>query len=98
MHVTAALQLTPEKGALVAPLTAIQTSASGESVTVIRGPKALQEGKAEIVPVSTGRRVGNVVVITSGLKPGDVVITEGQPRVQPGAQVKVVRTLQAAGR
>lgn len=98
MHVTAALALPPQHGALVAPSTAIQTSASGESVTVIRGPKALQEGKAEIVPVTTGRRFGDKVIILTGLKSGDVVITEGQPRVQPGAQVKVVGKPQPASR
>jgi multidrug efflux system membrane fusion protein len=50
------------------------------------------------VPVTTGRRFSDKVVVTSGLKPGDVVITEGQPRVQPGAQVKVVRKPQTASR
>jgi len=98
LFVTAALQLPPEHGVLVVPATAIQTSASGESVTVIRGPRAQQEGKAEIVPVTTGRRFGDSVVITGGLKPGDVVVTEGQPRVQPGAQVKVVHKPQPASR
>lgn len=93
MYVTAALALPPEHGALVVPATAIQTSASGDSVTVIRGPDARRKGRAEAIPVTTGRRVGDRVIVTRGLKAGDVVVTEGQLRVQPGADVVV-----AAGR
>ncbi|WP_052071742.1 efflux RND transporter periplasmic adaptor subunit [Sphingopyxis sp. MWB1] len=92
MHVSVALELPPEKNALLVPMTAVQTSASGDSVTVIRGPRAQREGKAEMVPVTTGRRIGDHVVITKGLKGGDVVVTEGQIRVQPGAPVRVTRT------
>lgn len=98
MYVTAALDLPPEQGALVLPATAIQTSASGDSVTVVRGAKARQGGKAEAVSVTTGRRVGNNVVVTRGLKPGDVVVAEGQLRVQPGAEVRVARLITAGER
>ena len=83
MYVTARLVLPPEPAALVVPTTAIQTSASGDSVVLVR------EGKAAPVPVRTGRRLGDKVVIASGVKPGDVVVTDGQLRVQPGAPVKV---------
>lgn len=91
MYVSAALDLPPEQGALVVPVTAIQTSASGDSVTVIRGANARSGGKAEPVSVTTGRRIGDHVIVTGGLKPGDVVVTEGQIRVQPGSEVKVKR-------
>ena len=84
MYVTARLVLPPEPNALVVPVTAIVTSASGDSVVVVRG------GKAQPAPVQVGRRVGDKVVVASGLKPGDVVVTDGQLRVQPGAPVKVV--------
>ena len=53
----------------------------------------------ELVSVATGRRFGDSVVITQGLKSGDVVVTEGQTRVQPGAMVRVARLVPAsAGR
>jgi len=89
MYVTVALELPPQSGALVVPVTAIQTSASGDSVTVIRGKNARKEGKAAIVAVTTGRRIGDSVIVTKGLKAGDVVVAEGQIRVQPGAPVRV---------
>lgn len=95
MYVTASLQLPPQQRALVVPATAIQTSAEGDSVIAIRGPDATKGGKAEIVPVRTGRRIGDSVVITGGLEAGDVVVTEGQLRVQPAAMVKVARLASA---
>lgn len=98
MYVTAALRLPPQEGALVVPTTAIQTSAQGDSVIVIRGRDASKSGKAEVVPVELGRRVGNEVIVTRGLKAGDVIVTEGQLRVQPGAEVAVSRLVQPGGR
>lgn len=98
MYVTAALELPPLPNSLVVPTTAIQTSAQGDSVVVIRGANARREGKSEMVAVTTGLRFGSSVVVTKGLKPGDVVITEGQLRVQPGATVKVGRLVNAQGR
>lgn len=51
-----------------------------------------------MVAVTTGRRFGSSVVVAKGLKPGDVVVTEGQLRVQPGAPVRVTRLVPALGR
>lgn len=98
MYVNAALSLPPLPGALVVPTTAIMTSAQGDSMVVIRGKNAGREGKAEIVSVETGRRFGDSVVVTKGLTAGDVVVTEGQLRVQPGSVVKVSKLVPAAGR
>ncbi len=98
MYVTAALALAPRKDALLVPATAIQTSAQGDSVIAIRGPHAKAEGSAEVVPVQTGARVGDAVVVTSGLRAGDVIVVDGLLRVQPGAPVKVVKTVPQEGR
>lgn len=98
MYVTAGVRLPPLPAALVVPATAIQTSAQGNSVIVIRGDNAHREGRAEAVSVTTGARFGNAVVVTKGLKAGDVVVTEGQLRVQPGATVRVSRLVPAGGR
>lgn len=97
MYVTAALALPPERGVLLVPATAIVTSASGDSVVVVRGADARRQGTADAVQVTVGRRVGDQVVVQKGLKPGDVVMTQGQLRVQPGAPVKVA-AVRAGGR
>jgi multidrug efflux system membrane fusion protein len=97
MYVTAALTLDPIADALVVPATAIITSAQGDSVLAIRGANTRREGKAEPVSVTTGRRFGNSVVVTRGLKAGDVVVTEGQLRVQPGANLRVSKLIPASG-
>lgn len=87
MYVTARLALPPIAGALVVPATAIQTSASGDSMTRVKPGKTGRDGTAEVIPVTTGRRFGDKVVVTSGLRPGDIVVINGQLRVQPGAPV-----------
>jgi multidrug efflux system membrane fusion protein len=79
----------PRPGAILLPDTAIQTSASGDSVLVVRGRTPMREGAAQAVAVTTGEKVGDRVVVESGLVPGDVVIPYGQLRIQPGAAVRV---------
>jgi multidrug efflux system membrane fusion protein len=83
MYVTAAVQLPPRPGAIVVPSTAIDPSASGDTVFVVRN------GQAELTPVTTGAHLGTRVVVESGLAAGDVVIADGQLRVQPGSPVSV---------
>lgn len=90
MYVTVAVSLPDELGALLVPASAIVTSSSGDAAVVVRGEAVAQSGKAAIVPVQVGRRIGDRVIVTNGLKDGDVVVTEGQLRIQPGADVRVV--------
>lgn len=92
MYVTARLVLPATTDNIVLPLTAIQTSASGDSVVVVKGADAQGIGKAVAVPVVTGRRLGEEVLVTQGVKPGDVVVTAGQNRLPPGATVKINST------
>jgi multidrug efflux system membrane fusion protein len=86
MYVTAMIQLPPRADSLVIPATAIQTTASGDSVFVVR------EGKAVPVAVKTGQRMGERVVAETGLKAGDVIVALGVNRVQPGGPVQVTET------
>ncbi|MHA6766373.1 efflux RND transporter periplasmic adaptor subunit [Sphingobium ummariense] len=90
MYVTAHVQLAARK-AIVVPTTAIQTSASGDTVIVVRAPDRAGQGKADIVPVKLGARIRDDVVVTEGLRPGDVVVTVGQLRILPGAAVRISR-------
>lgn len=90
MFASVAVELPPEVDALVLPASAVITSASGNTALVVRNLNAEQVGQAEIVPVVVDRRVGDQVVIAKGLQVGDWVVTEGQLRVRPGADLRVV--------
>lgn len=90
MFANVALSMPPEHGVLLVPVTAVQTSAAGENVIVVRGTSSEGGGTADIVPVTTGRRIDDRVVVVSGLHAGDTIVTEGQLRVQPGAPVRSI--------
>ncbi len=90
MYATVAVALPAEADALTLPVSVVMTSASGDAAAVVRELSPERIGKAEIVPIIVGRRIGDQVVIARGLKAGDVVITEGQLRVRPGINVRVV--------
>ncbi|NTS33876.1 efflux RND transporter periplasmic adaptor subunit [Phyllobacterium sp. BT25] len=60
--------------------------------------KAKEEPKLVVaqVFVTPGRRSGLNVEITKGLKPGDIVVTAGQNRLNPGAAVKITNDVNPA--
>ena len=91
MFVNASLSLPEQKGQLVVPSTAIQTTAFGSNVLLVRGAEPEKAGQAEYVQVQISRRLKDQVVISSGLKAGDIVVTEGQLKVPPGAPVTVTK-------
>ena len=71
-----------QKNAIVVPLRALQELQGLQSVfTVGTDSKVLARS---IVP---GDRVGDRIIVTQGLKPGDRVIVEGVQKVRPGAIV-----------
>jgi membrane fusion protein (multidrug efflux system) len=80
-RVTLQLQSWPQ--AVMVPETAIVTF--GGRVLVMK----VVDGRAQPQPVTTGIRRGTMVHVVQGLAPGDVVITAGQMKVQPGTPVAV---------
>lgn len=77
------MQLTVEPDAMVIPDSAVQSDQNGNFVyTVV-------DGKATIATVSLDRQVGEMAVISKGLKPGDVVITQIPRTLRAGLQVTV---------
>lgn len=81
--VNVVLTLTTRTGATVAPTQAIQTGQQGQYVFVVK-----PEQTVEMRPVVVAHAVANESVIESGLKPGEIVVTDGQLRLLPGAKVK----------
>jgi multidrug efflux system membrane fusion protein len=76
------LQLTTDTDALVVPATAVQTSQDGQFVYVVKADRTV-----DMRTITTERQVGDQVVIAQGLSAGDVVVTDGQLRLTPGARV-----------
>jgi RND family efflux transporter MFP subunit len=71
------------KGALLVPQPAVSELQGGYEVVVVGG-----DNKVVTRQVQVGERVGTMWVITSGLKPADRVVVEGQAKVKPGQQVQ----------
>ncbi len=82
--VNVALTLTKQMGAVVVPSQAVQTSQQGQFVFVVKADQTV-----EARPVVPGAPQGGDVVITSGLEPGERVVTDGHLRLVPGARVEV---------
>jgi multidrug efflux system membrane fusion protein len=73
------------ENSLVVPEAAIQASERGFVTYVV------DAGKARLRPITLGLRSGTgVVEILSGLKPGEVVVTEGSDRLADGLPVETV--------
>jgi membrane fusion protein (multidrug efflux system) len=82
-----------ERGALLVPQRAVNEFQGGFQVAIV-GPG----GKADVLNVQTGQRVGNLWVIEHGLQPGEQVVVDGFSQVKAGAQVNVKQaTPQQAG-
>jgi hypothetical protein len=50
----------------------------------------VRDGRVAIQAVQVARQVGPEVVITSGIGPGDAVLTEVPQALKPGAEVRII--------
>ena len=76
--------LTVEPEAVVVPEIAVQPGQDGPFVYRIGA-----DDKVEIQPVKISRQLGSEIVIASGVKSGDHVITEIPQALRPGATVRI---------
>jgi len=79
------LMLDTVRNAVTTPSTAVQRGPNGAFVYVLN-----EEGKARMRPVTTGRQDETQVVLTSGIRPGETVITSGFSRLSDGGKVRVI--------
>jgi multidrug efflux system membrane fusion protein len=84
--VNARLQVYTRQHAITVPAAAIQRGQQGDYVYVVK-----QDRTAESRPVKVALTEGTVVVLDSGVQPGEQVITDGQERLQPGNKVEPQR-------
>ena len=78
------------QNATLVPTQAVQTGAPGTYVYVVQ-----PDDTVHAQPVTTGPTDGTNTVITKGISPGDVVVTDGVDRLSDGMRVHVANTLSA---
>ncbi len=70
----------------VIPISAINRGPKGEYAFVIGG-----NGKVAMRPIETLVIQGTQAAVKSGVKPGEMVVTDGQMTLKPGSSVRVVK-------
>lgn len=91
-HVNVTVQLTTLPEALVVPAKAVQAGRDGKFVFVAR-----QDSTAEFRKVSVRRLEGeDFLLVDSGLKAGEIVVTDGQSGLKEGSALKARPEAQAS--
>lgn len=78
------LLLEVRKNSIVLPAAAIQRGPQGTYVFVVKPDKT-----ADMRKVAVAMSEGDVSAITSGVNPGELVVTDGQDKLQPGSRVEI---------
>jgi len=90
--VNVVMTLATDPNAIVVPSVAVQVGQQGSYVFVVK-----QDHTVELRPVVAGRSVGDDTLVTKGLTAGEVVVTDGQLRLVPGAKVSIKKPVAEAG-
>ncbi|MEP6772077.1 MAG: efflux RND transporter periplasmic adaptor subunit [Polaromonas sp.] len=86
------LQVKTLEDAVVVPVTAVRLGSTGDYVYVLNADRTVS-----LRPVQRGQATAEKIVITSGLKAGERVITEGADRLKDGASVVLPGDAPGAG-
>jgi membrane fusion protein, multidrug efflux system len=78
------LLLDMKKNALTVPVAGVQHGSQGSFAYVVKPDKTV-----EVRNITAGVTEGNLATIDSGLQAGELVVTDGQDKLQPGAKVEV---------
>ncbi len=81
---TVLLSLARDENATVVPSQAVQTGTRGDFIYVVKSDSTVEQR-----PVKVARTVEGDSVISSGIQPGETVVTDGQLRLIPGMKVTV---------
>jgi membrane fusion protein, multidrug efflux system len=86
------VQVRTVNGGLVVPATAVQRGPDGSYAYVVQ-----PDSTVAMTPLKLGNEAAdNTILVTSGLKAGDKVVTEGQFRLKPGSKVQALAPGEAA--
>jgi multidrug efflux system membrane fusion protein len=86
-YVNVSVTLSTEPNAIVVPSLAVQTGQQGSYVFVVKPDQTV-----DLRVVNVERTSGAQSVIRTGLKPGEIVVTDGQLRLNPGTKVSVKKS------
>ena len=86
MFVRAKLSQATARNAILAPQQGVSRDPRGNATVYVLGP----DNRAQLRTIVASTTVGDKWLVTSGLAPGDRVITEGLNAVKPGAVVRPV--------
>lgn len=81
--VNARLLTDVKKNATIIPVAAVQRGDQGTFVYRVNP----SDNTAEVVPVTVGVTEGTIASVESGISANDLVVTDGQDRLRPGARV-----------
>ena len=81
---TVRMRLGVDRDALVVPATAVVPGQEGNYVFVLKA-----DSTVAMRSVAVGRTTGQDAVLTDGVSPGELVVTDGQIRLRDGARVAV---------
>ncbi|MFN7750933.1 MAG: efflux RND transporter periplasmic adaptor subunit [Pseudomonadota bacterium] len=81
--------LTTEPSAVILPEAAVQPGQQGPFVYVFQPGEEEGSGRARVQQIQIDRQLGDKVVVASGLKGGERVITEVPPGLSPNAPVRL---------
>jgi multidrug efflux system membrane fusion protein len=70
--------------ALIVPTSAVQIGPAGNFVFVVKADRSV-----EIRPVTAGVSLSEETVVSSGISPGETVVTDGQARLKAGVKVEL---------
>ncbi|HXM39759.1 MAG TPA: efflux RND transporter periplasmic adaptor subunit [Bryobacteraceae bacterium] len=79
------LTLGTQSNATVVPSEAVQDGQHGQFVFVVKSDQTVESR-----PVTVARTIGRKAVIAKGVAPGEIVVTDGQLLLFPGAKIKPV--------
>jgi membrane fusion protein, multidrug efflux system len=88
--VTVVLTLDTIRNATVVPAEAVQNAQQGQFVYVVKPDR-----KVELRMLTLGSAFGKSFVVEKGLAPGETIVTDGQLRLFPGAEIKPVESPKA---
>jgi len=71
----------------IIPTAAIQRGPQGTYVYAAAKDPASKETSAKIYPVTIAQTTGNSVGLSAGLNPGDIVVIDGQDKLQDGTKI-----------